>query len=420
MVVHLTIADLIVSFVVMPLEIGWRISVQWFAGNAACKILMFARAFAFYLSSMTLVCLSLDRYLAIAQPLASLKMNRTRRRGRVMILLAWIAATLFALPQTLVFRVLKHPKIEFLQCTSMNFFSEVLERHYGNNGVSNNNNGNGTSNETEQSPLTFLGMDAADLEKAYSCVFLVAVYMVPLFVIVVTYANILLKIIRKRRESNGASSSANSSKLHLHNTSSNNTSNGGSVGGSSAGSLMCRNRSMRFARSQTVALRMSTTHVLAFVGCWTPYLVISAWHIIDPRSVENVAAEVQDALFLTAVFNSCINPLVYGGFYFRALRKSRGARQQLNEQQLAQTQHQAKLLARTNSHSFGAAAAVAVASHNSFSGGSYSNAASPKVGGAVRSGGVVVRMERRMLSTGDLRKPRCASDDGSRLVCSRR
>ena len=83
-------------------------------------------------------------------------------------------------------------------------------------------------------------------------------------------------------------------------------------------SLICRNRQMRFARSQTVALRMSTTHVLAFVGCWTPYLVISAWHIVDPEGVgKDVSPEVQDALFLTAVFNSCINPLVYGGFYFR-------------------------------------------------------------------------------------------------------
>ncbi len=75
MVVHLTIADLFVCFVVMPLEIGWRLSVQWFAGNAACKVLMFIRAFAFYLSSATLVVLSIDRYIAIAQPMATLKVS---------------------------------------------------------------------------------------------------------------------------------------------------------------------------------------------------------------------------------------------------------------------------------------------------------------------------------------------------------
>jgi len=97
-----------------------------------------------------------------------------------------------------------------------------------------------------------------------------------------------------------------SSPPHLHRT---------------ATSLLCRNRTLRFARSQTVALRMSTVHVLAFVGCWTPYLIISAWHIVDPDGVsEDVPAGVQDALFLTAVFNSCLNPLVYGGFYFRYVK----------------------------------------------------------------------------------------------------
>jgi len=75
MVVHLTLADLTVSTVVVPLEIGWRLSVQWIAGNAACKTLMFVRAFAFYLSSATLVVLSVDRCLAISQPMASLKVR---------------------------------------------------------------------------------------------------------------------------------------------------------------------------------------------------------------------------------------------------------------------------------------------------------------------------------------------------------
>ena len=31
---------------------------------------------------------------------------------------------------------------------------------------------------------------------------------------------------------------------------------------------------------------------------------------------------MQDALFLTAVLNSCINPLVYGGFYIKSLRRN--------------------------------------------------------------------------------------------------
>ena len=64
------------SYVVIPLEIGWAISVEWYAGNIGCKLLMFIRALAFYLSSMLLVSLTLDRFLAIARPLASLKSRK--------------------------------------------------------------------------------------------------------------------------------------------------------------------------------------------------------------------------------------------------------------------------------------------------------------------------------------------------------
>ena len=40
---HLTIADLIVTLVMMPTEIGWHATVAWTAGDAACRVLMFFR-----------------------------------------------------------------------------------------------------------------------------------------------------------------------------------------------------------------------------------------------------------------------------------------------------------------------------------------------------------------------------------------
>ncbi|CAB4058140.1 GNRHR [Lepeophtheirus salmonis] len=101
MVLHLTVADLIVTIIVIPVEIFWRISVQWYIGNLCCKGFMFLRAFGFYLSSMTLVCLSLDRYIAISQPLATLEPRSNRRRGRIMLLCAWIISGFCALPQAI-------------------------------------------------------------------------------------------------------------------------------------------------------------------------------------------------------------------------------------------------------------------------------------------------------------------------------
>ncbi|GIX66977.1 gonadotropin-releasing hormone II receptor [Caerostris extrusa] len=82
MIMHLAIADMIVTFVMIPLEIAWRISVQWEAGNAACKIMLYMRAFGPYLSSTVLVCISLDRYFAILHPL---KVNDAQRRSKIML-----------------------------------------------------------------------------------------------------------------------------------------------------------------------------------------------------------------------------------------------------------------------------------------------------------------------------------------------
>lgn len=107
-----------------------------------------------------------------------------------MILCAWLTSCIFAAPQTLVFRVLKHPQIEFFQCTSMDFFKDLLVFDAG---------------DGRKVPSTFLWLGPDAWERIHSCIFLVAVYMVPLLVIIITYANILAKIVRKKRESSESS-----------------------------------------------------------------------------------------------------------------------------------------------------------------------------------------------------------------------
>ncbi|CAG9821054.1 unnamed protein product [Phaedon cochleariae] len=61
MLMHLSIADLLVTFLMMPLEIAWASTVQWKAGDAMCRIMMFFRTFGLYLSSFVLICISVDR-----------------------------------------------------------------------------------------------------------------------------------------------------------------------------------------------------------------------------------------------------------------------------------------------------------------------------------------------------------------------
>lgn len=95
-IMHLSIADLIVTFIMMPLEITWHATVEWLAGDVACRILMFFRTFGLYLSSFVLVVISLDRYFAILHPLS---LNDAENRGRIMLAFAWLISFLASIPQ---------------------------------------------------------------------------------------------------------------------------------------------------------------------------------------------------------------------------------------------------------------------------------------------------------------------------------
>jgi gonadotropin-releasing hormone receptor len=95
-ILHLSVADLVVTFIVLPLEVTWHVTVAWYAGEAACRVLMFFRAFGFYLSSFVLIAISLDRYFAILHPLS---LNDADKRSKLMILFSWTFSVVASIPQ---------------------------------------------------------------------------------------------------------------------------------------------------------------------------------------------------------------------------------------------------------------------------------------------------------------------------------
>ena len=101
-IMHLSVADLIVTFVMLPLETAWHITVSWLAGDIGCRLLMFCRAFGFYLSSFILVAISLDRYFAIIHPMS---LKDADQRGRIMLILAWLFSVVSSIPQVCGFSV---------------------------------------------------------------------------------------------------------------------------------------------------------------------------------------------------------------------------------------------------------------------------------------------------------------------------
>uniref|UniRef100_A0A3Q2W787 G-protein coupled receptors family 1 profile domain-containing protein n=1 Tax=Haplochromis burtoni TaxID=8153 RepID=A0A3Q2W787_HAPBU len=101
LMLSLASADLMMTFVVMPLDAVWNMTVQWYGGDALCKLLCFLKLFAMHASAFILVVISLDRQHAILHPLDALSAHSRNRR---MLLLAWTLSILLASPQVTVGR----------------------------------------------------------------------------------------------------------------------------------------------------------------------------------------------------------------------------------------------------------------------------------------------------------------------------
>ncbi|XP_049742124.1 gonadotropin-releasing hormone receptor isoform X1 [Elephas maximus indicus] len=100
---HLTLANLLETLIVMPLDGMWNITVQWYAGEFLCKVLSYLKLFSMYAPAFMMVVISLDRSLAITRPIAVKSYSKLRQS---MIGLAWILSSVFAGPQLYIFRMI--------------------------------------------------------------------------------------------------------------------------------------------------------------------------------------------------------------------------------------------------------------------------------------------------------------------------
>lgn len=96
MIINLCLADMMVTFVIMPVEITWRITIAWVFGDLSCRTFSFFRAFGLYLSSGVLVCVSLDRYFAVKYPLRA---TEGQTRSRWMLVIAYSVSFICSVPQ---------------------------------------------------------------------------------------------------------------------------------------------------------------------------------------------------------------------------------------------------------------------------------------------------------------------------------
>ncbi|KAM6168265.1 LOW QUALITY PROTEIN: gonadotropin-releasing hormone II receptor-like [Erethizon dorsatum] len=115
---HLAAADLLVTFVVMPLDATWNITVQWLAGDIACRTLMFLKLMAMYAAAFLPVVIGLDRQAAVLNPLGP------RSGGRKLLGAAWGLSFLLALPQLFLFHtVCRAGPVPFTQFVTKGSFN---------------------------------------------------------------------------------------------------------------------------------------------------------------------------------------------------------------------------------------------------------------------------------------------------------
>ncbi|KAJ8918060.1 hypothetical protein NQ315_011517 [Exocentrus adspersus] len=380
MIRHLAMADLIVTFIMIPIEISWRLTGRWLAGNVACKVFLFLRAFGPYLSSNVLVCVSLDRYFAVLHPL---KVNDARRRGKIMLAFAWCASFIYCIPQTSAFVGFLNKSRNPTTASRKNI-SGKLDIVPGRGIIPNHENGNeieeltfegsssdnsdipsGDSEEILESEKAFLSDHFEEIseyeeqpstskendntsiksskteteksykflpnnlivcvifrvmkhpkypnytqcvaldyfsstahEVAYNLVCVMFLYFIPLLVIVVAYSAIMYEICKNSKGTQGESYRASNGRMRLR-----------------------RSDISNIERARSRTLRMTITIVVVYIGCCTPYVIITLWYMFDREGAEKLPEWLQDTFFMMVVSNSCMNPIVYGSYVFTC-RKS--------------------------------------------------------------------------------------------------
>ncbi|XP_038137075.1 gonadotropin-releasing hormone II receptor-like isoform X2 [Cyprinodon tularosa] len=261
LMLSLASADLMMTFVVMPLDAVWNITVQWYGGDILCKVLCFLKLFAMHASAFILVVISLDRHHAILHPLDALSAHH---RNRCMLLFAWILSLLLASPQLFLFRSIRMDSANFTQCVSHGSFSHRWQ------------------------------------ETVYNMFHFITLYVIPLLMMSCCYCRILLHINQQHLQDKVYSASGvpllRSGESHLR-----------------------RSGTDIIPKARMKTLKMTVVIVLSFVVCWTPYYLLGIWYWFQPDMLRVTPEYVHHALFVFGNLNTCCDPVIYG-FYTPSFR----------------------------------------------------------------------------------------------------
>ncbi|XP_060036219.1 oxytocin receptor [Erinaceus europaeus] len=217
---HLSIADLVVAlFQVLP-QLLWDITFRFYGPDLLCRLVKYLQVVGMFASTYLLLLMSLDRCLAICQPLRALR----RRADRLAVLGTWLGCLVVSVPQVHIFS-LREVADGVFDCWA------VFIQPWG--------------------------------PRAYVTWITLAVYIVPVIVLAACYGLISFKIWQNLRLKAAAAAGAA----------------GGQAGEPAALARVSSVKLISKAKIRTV--KMTFIIVLAFVVCWTPFFFVQMWSVWD-------------------------------------------------------------------------------------------------------------------------------------------
>lgn len=221
---HLSIADLVVAvFQVLP-QLIWDITFRFYGPDFLCRLIKYLQVVGMFASTYMLLLMSLDRCLAICQPLRSLH----RRADRVSVLLTWLLCLLVSIPQIHIFS-LRDVGNGVYDC-----WADFIQP-WG--------------------------------PKAYVTWITLMVYIIPVLMLSVCYGLISFKIWQnvKLKTAHGPP--------------------GGQSSTARGGAAFARVSSTRLiSKAKIRTVKMTFIIVLAFIVCWTPFFFVQMWSVWDTNA----------------------------------------------------------------------------------------------------------------------------------------
>ncbi|XP_060095584.1 oxytocin receptor [Heteronotia binoei] len=246
---HLSIADLTVAiFQVLP-QLIWDITFRFYGPDYLCRLIKYLQVVGMFASTYMLLLMSLDRCLAICQPLRSLH----RRSDRLSVLLTWMVCLLFSIPQ--------------LQIFSM--------RDVGNGEI--------------DCWAKFIQPWGS---KAYITWITLTVYIIPVLMLSICYGLISFKIWQNVRLKTIHETNTNLASGHSH-----------------RGTLSRVSSVKLISKAKIRTVKMTFIIVLAFIMCWTPFFIVQMWIAWDEDAPKEALPFIITTLL--ASLNSCCNPWIY-------------------------------------------------------------------------------------------------------------